>query len=47
MLQHKADLQQEEGYLAYVIPDELMPAAPIERLQVWAPAQGSMRLMQY
>ncbi len=47
MVQQKADLQQEEGYLAYVIPDELLPAAPIECLQVGAPAQGSMRLMQY
>jgi len=47
MLQQKADLQHEEGYLAYVIPDELLPATPIERLQIGAPAQGITKLMQY
>ncbi len=35
----EADLQHEEGYLAYVIPDELLPAATIEGLQVGPPAQ--------
>jgi len=46
MVQQKADLQHEEGYLAYVIPNELLPAAPIKRLQIGPPAQGSLRLMQ-
>ena len=41
-LQQKADLQHEEGYLAYVISDELLPATPIEGLQVGPPAQGIM-----
>ena len=38
MLQQMADLQHEEGYLAYVISDELLPATPIQRLQIGAPA---------
>ena len=47
MLQQKADLQHEEGYLAYVVPDELLPAATIEGRQIGPPVQSSMRLMQY
>ena len=47
MVQQKADLQHEEGYLADVIPDELLPAATIEGLQIGPPVQGIVKLMQH
>ncbi len=43
----EADLQHEEGYLAYVISDELLPAATIQCLQVGPPAHDSLGLIQY